>query len=166
MSLESKILDVQSFFKRCGVQMDEKKVEGGYVFYGGFNVEDGKDVCLLVRLILDDSGPWLRMIVAFPVFSGSDGHLSQIAELLARVNFRLNFGRFEVNFDNGQVRFTSCQESCVLEASDKQEILGRQFFGAVAISQRFYQYLKRVVCDSESPNVASAEFRNESIRKR
>ena len=166
MSLESKITEVRTFFKRCGVQMGEKKVEGGHVFYGGFNVENEKDVSLLVRLILDDPEQWLRMIVAFPVFSNSCDRLSQISELLARVNFRLNFGRFEVNFDNGQVRFTSCQELCVLEASDKQGILYRQFFGAIAISQRFYQYLKRVVCDSEAPNVASAEFRNESVRKR
>jgi len=159
MSIEAKIAGVQAFFKKCGVQMGEKKVEGGYVFYGGFNVENEKDMVLLVRLILDDPGPWLRMVVAFPVFSGSGSRLSQISELLARVNFRLNFGRFEMNFDNGQIRFTSCQDLSVLENAHSVDILGRQFFRAVAISERLYPYLKSVIHGDLSPSDANERFR-------
>lgn len=162
MSLESKISEVQAFFKKCSVQMGEKKVESGHVFYGGFNVEGEKDVCLLVRLILDDPGPWLRMIVAFPVLPGSEAHLSQISELLARVNFRLTFGRFEMNFDNGQIRFTSCQDLSVLENAHSADILGRQFFRAVAISERFYPYLKSVIHGDLSPLDANERFRGKA----
>ena len=160
MIQESKITSVRMFFKKRGIDVLEKVLDDYYVFYGGYAVGKDGNETMMFRFILEEKDPWLRMIVNFPVVEVNEETVLRISELLSRVNFRLTFGRFEMNFDNGQVRFTSCQDASVLEAKEKDAVLERQIVRAIAISHRFYPYLKRV-CSGESPRDVGAAFRNE-----
>ena len=155
---ESRISIVRDFFRKNEINVFEKQIDDDYVFYGGYTISGNET--LLFRLILESDEPWLRMIVNFPPVEADEKMMLLIAELISRVNFRLTFGRFEMNFRNGQVRFTSCQDASVLESEEKDRVLERQILRGIVMSHKFCPYLKQV-CAGESPRDLSATFRNE-----
>lgn len=160
MSFDDKLDVVRRFFMKSGISVQEQKGDEYCLFYGSYEIDKEMKSALIFRLILENAGPWLRIIVTFPTSELRMDRLLAVSEFLSRVNFRLTFGRFEMNFANGQVRFTSCQDACVLESKESAHILDRQVMRAIAISYRFYPCLKRV-WGGESPLNVSAEFRNE-----
>lgn len=160
MSIQNKAAVVRQALKKEGIKAEEKEINGWFLFCGTYNIEGDRNATLSFRLTLEDSEGWLRMLVIFQdVVVPVDAYI-RVSEFITRINYRLNFGRFEMNFDNGQIRFTSCQDISVLEGKGANDILIRQFIRAIAISERLYPFLKLVVHGEIPPEVANSRFRN------
>lgn len=117
---------VRDYFQKIQWRYQESVVDGAVVFTGGVSGLGGVyDSFLFVTVVGDDA---IQNFGILP-FAAKEC-LPQMAEFITRVNYQLKFGSFEMNWDDGRVRFHLTYPISALKTEGEEAV--KDMFGLTA----------------------------------
>lgn len=154
-TMSQAIAYVRSFIESNGwrYQYDEDRT----MFKAGFNLKRTKigsvDIRILVRSTSSDPNLCHRIVSYGEVSLSADKDcMAQVAEYLHRANFGLSIGNFELDFNDGEIRYkVSC--NCV-DALPGEDAIDDMFGIPVAMFNRYGNGLLAVSMGMMSPEEA------------
>lgn len=108
VSMNQAVSAIKNMFEQNGwkYQFDQERM----MFTTGFNLSKTKlgsmDIRILVRPVSDEPNNCFRINSYGEIDLKADADcMHQVCEYLTRANFGLNFGNFELDFNDGEIRF-------------------------------------------------------------
>ena len=108
VSMNQAVSAIKNMFEQNSwkYQFDEERM----MFSTGFKLSKTKlgsmDIRILVRPVPDEPSNCFRINSYGEIdLKADDGCIHQVCEYLTRANFGLNFGNFELDFTDGEIRF-------------------------------------------------------------
>jgi hypothetical protein len=129
-----------------------QQLEDRYIYRMGFSGTNGQVVCYAqIRVDLEQ----LVFYVMCPVKVPEDKR-SAMAEFIARANYGLRIGNFELDFSDGEVRYKSSLdfEDVALES----QLIHNAIYPAVQTMDRYLPGLMGVIYGNKMPAEAVAEI--------
>jgi hypothetical protein len=128
------------------------EVEGRPYIRTGFKGENGQFNC--VAHLQEEEGLFLFYSLS-PVNVPEDKRLL-VAEFLTRANYGLYIGNFELDFDDGEVRYKT---SIDIEGDRlTSQLVGNMVYTSVLMMDRYLPGIMRVIYGNASPSEALAEI--------
>jgi len=129
-----------------------QRLEDKYLYRMGFSGKNGQTTCFAqVRVDLDQ----FLFYVVVPVKAPEDLRPA-VAEFVVRANYGLRIGNFEMDFNDGELRYKSSLdfEGATLTA----ELIRNAIYPAVQTTDRYLPGLMAVIYGGEAPAEAVAEI--------
>lgn len=101
--------------------------------------------------VVDEDGDLFQIFACSPVRI-PEGARFLVSEAITRANYGLRLGKFEMDFEDGEVRFQISQ--MLAEGVLHDEIIGRSFAAATAILDQYLPAVLSVVYGNEPPREA------------
>jgi len=128
-------------------QLDDK-----YIYRMGFSGQNGQTVCFAqVRVDLEQ---FLFYVIA-PVKAPEDVRPA-VAEFITRANYGLRIGNFELDYNDGEVRYKSALDFEGMTLSD--ELIKHAIYPAAQTMDRYLPGLMEVIYSGKLPADAIAEI--------
>jgi hypothetical protein len=134
-------------------QFDKEK----NVFHMGMSLTHAKKVenCVLLVAMYDN---------AFSVFAllkknCSEERRAAAAEFIARVNYRMRFGSFEMDYNDGEVRFKG--HTIVGDSAPEMKLINDNLMIVLAMVERYGNPLYEVMFEEKDPEEALEHIENE-----
>jgi len=125
-----------------------------YMYRMGFSGTNGQMACYaLVRVDLEQFG----FYVMCPVKAPEEKRLA-VAEFIARANYGLRIGNFELDFSDGEVRYKSSLDFEGVALGP--ELIHNAIYPAVQTMDRYLPGLMGVIYANKTPEEAVAEIEN------
>lgn len=147
-------------FETLGHYLEEdewhpQRLDDKFVYRMGFSGKNGQVACYAqIRMELQQ---FLFYVMA-PV-KAPEGQRSQVAEFITRTNYGLRIGNFEMDFQDGEVRYKS---SLDFEGSTlTPEWIQQAVYPAVQTMDRYLPGLMKVIYGSQSPLEAIEEIESD-----
>lgn len=115
-----------------------------------------------VRIFLEEQS--VQTFVYFPIRIPNE-RLSAVADYFSRVNFMLKFGRFELDFRDGEARFQFAQVLGALNGPEAQQALAVQLDAPLFAFNAYGDGVVRIVKNDESPAVVVDECVRRSLER-
>lgn len=146
---------IRGYLKKEGLKASESSGDGCYFFRGCFCGFGAPHDTLNFSLIAENEV--IRICVDSPI--SAFGNEPKMAEFISRVNFELRFGRFEMSFEAGLMRFVSCLNVFDISVEKIRSTISDRLFTAVVMVDRFTKCAMGIVDRGVAPVVANATFR-------
>lgn len=135
----------------------EENDHGNVVTYhggiGGFSEKGGLyDSYKFILFVSEDA---VQSYASMP--APAKTKLAEIAEFVTRANHGLKFGKFELDYNDGEVRFHISFPSCVLQ-NDLDDSLAFILGGGVSMLHRYARGYMKVVMGDITPEAAIKEI--------
>lgn len=106
-----------------------------------------------LAFITNDDAQFVRLVGNYGSYVPDDRRVA-VAELLSRINVRLGFGNFELDFDDGEVRFRIGED---VDGGWLSEGIADRMLGYVMVTlDRYHHAVMSVAFGSQEPVVALA----------
>ncbi len=129
-----------------------QRIEERYIYRMGFSGKNGQVSCFAqIRMDLEQ---FLFYAVA-PTKAPEDARMA-VTEFITRANYGLRIGNFELDFDDGEVRYKSSLD--FEGAALTTELIKNAIYPAVQTMDRYLPGLMSVFYASKSPAEAIAEI--------
>ena len=146
---------IRGYLRKEGLNTSESSGDGCSCFGGSFCGFDAPHDTLNFSLIAENDV--IRICVDSPI--SAIGHESSMAEFITRVNFDLRFGRFEMSFESGLMRFVSCLNAFDVSVDEIRSTISDRLFTAVVMVDRFTKCAMEISDKGVAPIVANMRFR-------
>lgn len=146
---------IKGYLKKEGLNTFESSGNSCKFFRGSFCGFDAPYDTLNFCLIAENEA--IRICVDSPI--SAIGNEPKMAEFITRVNFDLRFGRFEMSFETGLVRFVSCLNVFDISLDKVRSAVSDRLFTAVVMVDWFTKCAVEIVDKDVAPIVANATFR-------
>ena len=94
----------------------------------------------------------IQSIIYLPAYATKNK--TEIAEFISRVNYQLRFGHFEIDFDDGEIRFHFAQNTAIFSSEDANDAIEDQIFLPPTMMKRYAPGLVDVLQQNRSPEEA------------
>ncbi len=132
-----------------------RRIEDKYIYRMGFTGKNGQTSCF--ARIMPELNQFLFYAIA-PVKAPEDARPAA-AEFITRANYGLRIGNFELDWNDGEVRYKSS-----LDFEDEvltPQLIKNAIYPAVQTMDRYLAGLMRVIYGSQPPAEAIAEIESE-----
>jgi len=133
-----------------------QRLDDKYVYRMGFSGKNGQTTCI-ARILVDLDQ--LMFYVIAPVKAPEELRLA-VAEFVTRANYGLRIGNFEMDFDDGEVRYKSSLD--FESATLTPELIRNAIYPAVQTTDRYLPGLMAVIYGGKPPAEAVAEIEEEA----
>ena len=120
------------------------------VYKGGFSGFGAPYDSFDQVIILDDKS--VQTIIYLPAYATNNK--AAIAELITRINYQLKFGHFEMDFDDGEIRFHFAQNTAIFSSKDAGDAIEDQIFLPPSMMKRYASGFVDVLQGNHSPEEA------------
>ncbi len=132
-----------------------QQLEEKHIYRTGFSGHNGQTTCYAqIRMDLEQ----FMFYVVAPVKAPEDERLA-VAEFITRANYGLRIGNFELDFDDGEVRYKSSLDFEGTALTTK--LIRRAIYPAVQTMDRYLPGLMSVIYGNKSPVKAVAEVEHD-----
>ncbi len=124
---------VKEFLDNDDWHYDERNDDESVVFYGGIGGLEGPYATVKFLLTVTDND--IQNFVFYP--ASALKKLPEMAEFIARINYKLRFGAFEMDYNDGEIRYHLAYPAKVLTGDDGKEFVKRLLVLPVQMVDRY-----------------------------
>ncbi len=131
-----------------------QRLESGHAYRMGFAGRNGKLTCYVqVHMRFEQ-----LLFYAVAPFNVPDAQRARVAEFIARANYGLRIGNFELDFSDGEIRYKSSLDFEGVRLNDG--LIRNCIYPAVQTLDRYLPGLMRVMYAEVTPETAVLEIEN------
>ena len=103
----------------------------------------GDHVVKRCTLRITHNGSLLQLFIGYPVYAKPEQVRASVAEFLTRANYGLSLGAFEMDLNDGEIRFHASQ--IIHEGDLPGKVFGRFFFSSLQTTERYFPALMQLL---------------------
>lgn len=140
---------IRSYLNKNGVKHEERLAKDCIRFRSGFVGLRGAFSQLRLMILVDSQ--FIQTFVYIPLMAMQKR--SEIAEFITRINYNMKCGRFEMDYNDGEVRFHLGQNVAVFCAANVDNVIEEQIFFPLMMVDKFSNAFKRLFAGEKAKDL-------------